>query len=325
MKLPRRQFLNLAAGAAVLPGVSRIASARSYPSRPVRIMVGVAAGSANDILARLIGQWLSERLGQPFIVENRPGAATNIATAAVVRAPPDGYTLLMFAPSSAVNATLYEKLDFVFSATSFRSRASFVSHRSCWSIHRFQQRPFPSSSATRRLIRAKSAWRRRAAAPVAHIAGELFKMMAGVDIVHVPYRGGAPALTDLLAGQVQVMFPVPSSSIEYIRQGTLRPLAVTTATRWDALPDIPTIGEFLSGYEASTWFGFGAPRNTPADIVDTLNKVINAGLADPKMRSRLDDLGGGVFASSPAEFGKLITNETEKWGKVVRFAGIKGV
>ncbi len=326
MTFSRSQFLRLAAGAAVLPAASHFGLtntwAQAYPSRPVRIVVGVAAGSANDILARLIGQWLSDRLGQPFIIENRPGAATNIATEAVVRAPADGYTLLMFAPSSAINATLYNKLNFVF-VRDIAPVASLVRQTQVMLVHP----SVPARTVSEFIAHAKANPGRINMASSGngtslHIAGELFKMMAGVDLAHVPYRGGAPALTDLLAGQVQVMFPVPSSSIEYIRQGTLRPLAVTTATRWEALPNIPTVGEFVPGYEASTWFGIGAPRNTPADIIEKLNKEINAGLVDRKIKARIDDLGGGAFASSPNEFGKLIADETEKWAKVVKFAGI---
>jgi tripartite-type tricarboxylate transporter receptor subunit TctC len=323
MKRSRRQFLHLAAGVAVLPTVSRLASAQAYPSRPVRIVVGVAAGSANDILARLIGQWLSERLGQSFIIENRPGAGTNIATEAVVRAPADGHTLLMFAPSSAINATLYEKLNFVF-LRDIAPVASLIRQPSILLVHP----SVPARTVSEFIAYAKGNpgkvnFASSGIGTTNHIAGELFKMMAGVDIVHVPYRGGASALTDLLAGQVQVMFIVPSSSIKYIRQGTLRPLAVTSATRWNVFPDLPTIDKFVPGYEASTWFGIGAPRHTPGEIVDKLNREINAALADPRMRAKLDDLGGGVFTSSPAEFGKLIAEETEKWGKVVKFAGLK--
>jgi tripartite-type tricarboxylate transporter receptor subunit TctC len=323
MKLPRRQFLHLAAGAAVLPAVSRFAWAQAYPARPVRIVVGFVAGSAGDILARLIGQWLSDRLGQAFIIENRPGAGSNIATEAVVRAPADGYTLLMLSPSSAINATLYDNLKFNF-IRDIAPVASIVNQPQLMLVHpSVPARTVPEFIAYAKANPGKISMASSGTGTSPHIAGELFKMMAGVDIVHVPYRGGAPALTDLIAGQVQLMFPVPSTSIEYIRQGTLRPLAVTSATRWGALPDTPAIGEFVPGYEASTWFGIGAPRHTPAEIVAKLNKEINAGLADPKMRARLDDLGGGVFASSPAEFGKLLADETEKWGKVVKFAGLK--
>ena len=324
MKLPRRQFLHLAAGAAALPAVSRIARAQAYPTRPVRIIVGFAPGGATDIVARLMGQWLSERLGQQFVIENRPGAGGNIGTEAVVRAPPDGYTLLLVGAPNAINATLYDKLNFNF----IRDIAPVAGIIRVPIRHGGQSigsrpRRFPSSSPTPRPIRARSTWRRPATERPAHVAGELFKMMAGVDMVHVPYRGGGPALTDLLGGQVQVMFAAMPASIEYIRAGKLRALAVTTATRSEALPDIPTVGEFVPGYEASSWFGIGAPKNTPAEIVDKLNKEINAGLADPKMKARLADLGGTVLAGSPADFGKLIADETEKWGKVIRAANIK--
>jgi tripartite-type tricarboxylate transporter receptor subunit TctC len=327
MKFPRRQFLHFAAGAAVLPAMSRLAltqaHAQSYPSRPVRIVVGFAPGSANDILARLIGQWLSDRLGQPFIVENRPGAATNIATEAVVRAPADGHTLLMVSSSSAINATLYDNLKFNF-VRDIAPIASIANQPQLMLVHpSVPAKTVPEFIAYAKANPGKISMASSGTGTSPHLAGELLKMMAGIDLVHVPYRGGAPALTDLLAGQVQMMIPVPSTSIAYVRQGTLRPLAVTTATRWDVMPDLPAICEFVPGYEATTWFGIGAPRQTPAAIIDRLNKEINDGLADPKVRARLDALGGGVVASSPAEFGRLIADETEKWGKVVKFAGIK--
>jgi tripartite-type tricarboxylate transporter receptor subunit TctC len=278
---------------------------------------------ANDILARLIGQWLSERLDQPFIIENRPGAGVNIGTEAVVKANPDGYTLLLVSTSNAINATLYDKLNFLF-LRDIAPVASLVRQPQVLLVHP----SVPARTVSEFIAYAKAnPGKISMASPgigtSAHVAGELFKMMAGVDIVHVPYRGGALALTDMLAGQVQMMIPVPSTSIEYIRQGTLRPLAVTTATRWDALPDIPTVAEFLPGYEVSTWFGIGAPKNTPTEIIDKLNNEINTGLADAKMKARLDDLGGTVLPGAPAEFGKLIADETEKWRKVIRFAGIK--
>jgi tripartite-type tricarboxylate transporter receptor subunit TctC len=323
MKLPRRRFLQLAASTAMVPAAPRFARAHAYPSRPVRIVVGVAAGSANDILARLIGQWLTERLGQPFIVENRPGAATNIATEMVIRAPADGYTLLVVAPSAAINAALYDKLNFVFLRDT-TAVASLVRQPQVLLVHpSVPARSLPELIAYAKANPGKLSMASSGIGSSLHVAGELFKMMAGVDIVHVPYRGGALALTDLLAGQVHMMFPVPSSSIEYIRRGTLRPLAVTTTRPWDMMPDIPTIGEFVPGYEASTWFGIVARSNTPAEIVDKLNKQINAGLADPKIRARLEELGGGILASSSAEFGKLVADETEKWSKVVRLAGLK--
>jgi tripartite-type tricarboxylate transporter receptor subunit TctC len=323
MKHSRRRFLRLIVGAAALPALSRFAWAQGYPSRPVRIVVGFASGSAGDILARLMGQWLSERLSQSFIVENRPGAGSNIASEAVVRAPADGYTLLMISPSSAINATLYNKLNFVF-LRDIAPIASLLRQPQLMLVHpSVPAKTVPEFIAYAKANPGKISMASPGIGTSPHIAGELFKMMAGVDIVHVPYRGGAPALTDLLAGQVQMMLPVPSTSIEYVKQGTLRPLAVTTVARWGEMPDLPTIGEFVPGYEASTWFGVGAPRQTPAAIVDKLNKAINAALADPKIRTRLDDLGGGVLANSPAEFGKLLADETEKWGKVVRFAGLK--
>jgi tripartite-type tricarboxylate transporter receptor subunit TctC len=323
MKLPRRQFLHLAASAAALPAVSRVARAQVYPTRPVRMIVPIAPGGAQDILARLMGQWLSERLGQPFIIDNRPGGGTNIGTEAVVRAPADGHTLLLIPPDSAINATLYDKLNFNFIrdiapvAGVFRGAYVMVVNPSV-----------PANTVPDLIAYAKANSGKINVASVGigsgpHIAGELFKMMAGVNMVHVPYRGGGPALTDLLGGQVQVMFPGTVASIEYIRAGRLRALAVTTATRSEALPGIPTMGEFVPGYEASQWFGIGAPKNTPAEIVDKLNREINAGLADPKIKARLADLGGEVLALSPADFAKLIAEETEKWGKVIRAANIK--
>jgi tripartite-type tricarboxylate transporter receptor subunit TctC len=324
MKLPRRNFLHLAAGAAALPAVvSRIARAQAYPTRPVRIVVGLAPGGTNDILARLIGQWLSERLGQQFVIENRPGAASNIATEAVVRAPPDGYTLLLCSVNNAINATLYERLNFNFIrdiapvAGIIRSPNVMVVNPSV-----------PAKSVPEFMAYAKANPRKlNMASPGTgtgpHLCGELFMMMTGTSMIHVPYRGGGPALTDLLGGQVQVYFPGTVSTIEYIKTGRLRALAVTTATRSEALPDIPTVGEFVPGYEASGWFGVGAPKNTPAAIIDKLNKEVNAALADPKMKVRLADLGGMVFPGSPAEFGKRIADETEKWGNIIRALNIK--
>jgi tripartite-type tricarboxylate transporter receptor subunit TctC len=323
MKLPRRNFLHLAAGAAALPAVSRIARAQAYPTRPVRLIVPIAPGGATDILARLIGQWLSERLGQPFIIDNRPGAGSNVGTEAVVRAPADGYTLLLCSVTDAINATLYDKLNFNF-IRDIAPVAGFIRGTHVLVVH-----PSVSAKTVPEFIAYAKANPRQLNMASAgtgtgvHIAGELFKMMAGVDMVHVPYRGGGPALNDLLGGQVQVMFPTSVASIEHIRAGRLRALAVTAATRSDQLLDIPTVAELVPGYEASVWFGFGAPRNTPAEIVDKLNKEINAGLVDPKFKARLADLGGTVLALSPANFGKLIADETEKWGKVIRAANIK--
>jgi tripartite-type tricarboxylate transporter receptor subunit TctC len=324
MKLPRRrQFLHLIAGAAALPAMSRLAWAQAYPSRPVRLIVPVAPAGANDITARLIGQWLSERLGQPFVIENRPGGGGNIGTEAVVRAPADGYTLLMVGGYNAINATLYQKLNFNFIrdiapvATLTRDSIVMVVNPSV------AAKSVPDFIAYAKANSGKVNMASPGSGTASHIAGELFKMMAGVDMIHVPYRGGGPALSDLIAGQVQVMFVTTASPIEYIRAGRLRALAVTTATRSEALPDIPTLGEFLPGYEASNWFGVGAPRNTPVEVIDKLNKEINAGLTDPKIKARLADLGGDVLALSPTDFGKFIADETEKWGKVIRAANIK--
>jgi tripartite-type tricarboxylate transporter receptor subunit TctC len=323
MQLPRRKFLHLAAGAATLPAVSRIARAQTYPTQPVRIIVGFGPGGVSDILARLIGQWLSERLGRPFVVENRPGAGTNVATEAVVRAPADGYTLLWLTSSNAINATLYDKLNFDF-IRDIAPVASIVLVPSVMEV----SSEFPAKTVPEFIAQAKAnpgKINMGAAGPGSstHIFGELFKMMAGVDLVPVQYRSSGPALTDLMAGQVQVMFDPLGSSIEYIRAGRLRALAVTTATRAEALPDVPTVGEFVPGYEASLWQGIGAPKSTPPEIVDRLNKEINAALADPKIKARLADLGSTPLVQSPGEFAKLIASDTEKWGKVIRAANIK--
>jgi tripartite-type tricarboxylate transporter receptor subunit TctC len=323
LKLPRRQLLHLTAGAAVLPAVSRIARAQTYPARPVRWIVGFTPAGGNDIVARLMGQWLSERLGQPFVIENRPGAGTNIATEAVVNAPPDGYTLLLANLANAINATLYDKLNFNF----IRDIAP-VAGISQAPLIMVVNPSVPAKSVSEFIAYAKANPGRinmgsAGIGSAGHLAGELFKMMAGVSLVHVPYRSNAPALTDLIAGQVEVLFPSAASSIEYVKTGKLRGVAVTGATRLDALPDLPTVGDSIPGYEASSLYGIGAPRNTPAEIVDKLNKEVNAALADPTMRARLGDLGGTPLPGSPAEFSKLIADETEKWGKVIKFAGIK--
>jgi tripartite-type tricarboxylate transporter receptor subunit TctC len=323
MKLPRRQFLYLAAGAAALPVVSRIAWAQAYPARPVRIIVGATAGGGFDIVARPMGQWLSERLGQPFLIENRPGAGTNIATEAVVRAPPDGYTLLLASAANAINAALYDKLSFNF-IRDIAPITGIMRVPSAMMVHpAVPAKTVPEFIAYAKANPGKINMASGGKGAPGHVAGELFKMMTGVQMIHVPYRGIAPALTDLLGGQAQVLFGALTSSIEYIRAGKLRALAVTTTARSEALPDLPTIGEFLPGYEASQWYGIGAPKNTPAEIVDRLNKEINAALADPKIKARLADLGGTPLVGSPADFGKLIAEETEKWAKVVKFAGIK--
>jgi tripartite-type tricarboxylate transporter receptor subunit TctC len=323
MKLPRRNFLHLAAGAAALPAVSRIVWAQAYPTRPVRIVVGVAPGGTNDIVARLMGQWVSERLGQQFVIDNRPGGGTNIATEMVVRAPPDGYTLLFVSAASAVNATFYDKLNYNF-IRDIAPVASIIRTPFVMAVNpTVPAKTVPEFIAYAKTSPGKINYASGGTGTSTHLTGELFKMMAGVDMVHVPYRGGGPAFNDLLAGQVQVMFPGTVSSIGYIRAGRLRALAVTAATRSDALPDVPTVDEFVPGYEASNWFGVGAPKATPAEIVEKLNKEVNAGLADPKIKARFVDLGGTVLAGSPADFGKLIAEETEKWGKVVKFTGIK--
>jgi tripartite-type tricarboxylate transporter receptor subunit TctC len=323
MKLPRRQFLHLAAGATALPAVSRIARAQTYPTRPVRIVAPTAPGGAPDILARLIGPWLSGRLGQQFVVENRPGGGSNIGTEAVVRAPPDGYTLLLVSTTNAINATLYEKLNYNF-IRDIMPVAGIIRFPLVMVVNpSVPAKTVPEFTAYAKAKPGKINLGSPGIGTPPHVAGELFKMMAGVDLVHVPYRGGGPVMTDLLGGQVQVLFGSTSLTIEQIRAGKLRPLAVTTATRWEGLPDIPTVNDFVSGYEASAVFGLGAPKNTPAEIIDTLNKEINAALADPKMKARLADLGGTVLAGSPADFGKLIAEETEKWGKVVKFSGAK--
>jgi tripartite-type tricarboxylate transporter receptor subunit TctC len=323
MKLPRRKFLHLAAGAAALPAVSRIARAQAYPSRPVRLIVGFPAGGGVDIVARLMGQWLSERLGQPFVIETRPGANSNIGTEAVVRAAADGYTLLLVHSSNAMNATLYEKLNFNF-IRDIAPVASIMVVPNVMLVHpSVPAKTVPEFIAYAKANPGKINLASGGIGGPSHVAGELFKMMTGTEMLLVSYRGMAPAVTDLLGGQVQVMFNSLPASIEYIRAGTLRALAVASATRSETLPDIPTVGEFVPGYEAPTWYGLGAPKNTPAEIVEKLNKEINAGLADPKMKTRLADLGGTVLAGSPAEFGKLIAEETEKWGKVIRAANIK--
>ena len=321
MKLARRQFLRLAAGAAALPARSRIANAQSYPTRPVRIVVGFTAGGSTDIGARLIGQWLQERLGQSFVIENRPGAGTNIATESVVRAPPDGYTLLMVGPSSAVNATLYDKLNFVFLrdiapvASMIRQPQIMLANPS------LAARTVPELIAYAKANPGKITTASAGIGSTGHLVGELFKMTVGVDLVHVPYRGAGPALTDLLGGQVLISFAGIAGSIEYVRSGKLRALAVTTATRSEALPDVPTVSEFVPGFEAGDWLGVGAPRNTPAEIIDRLNKEITAGVADPKIKARFADLGGTALPLTPAEFGKLLADETAKWAKVVTATG----
>ena len=323
MKVPRRKFLHLALGAAALPVVSRIARAQAYPTRPVRIVVGFAPGGANDILARLIGQWLSERLGQAFVIDNRPGAATNIATEAVVRAPADGYTLLLVGAPHVINATLYDKLNYNF-LRDIAPVASISREASVMVVNTLvAAKTVPEFIAYAKANPGKINMAAAGSGAGSHMAGELFKMMTGVNMQHVPYRGVAPALTDLIGGQAQVMFPSVLSSLEHIRAGKLRVLAVTTATRSQALPNVPTVGEFVPGYEASFVYGLGAPKNTPAEIVDKLNQETNTGLADPKIMTWFGDLGATVFPGSAADFGNLVAEETEKWAKVIKFAGIK--
>jgi tripartite-type tricarboxylate transporter receptor subunit TctC len=323
MKLSRYQFLHLAAGAATLPAVSRIARAQTYPTRPVRVIAPFAPGGPTEFIWRPMGQWLSDRLGQRFIIENRPGGSNNIGTEAVVRSPADGYTLLLINDVNAVNATLFEKLNFNFIrdiapvAGVFRAPLLMVVNPSV-----------PTKTVSEFIAYAKANPGKLSYASAGngsggHMSGELFKMMTGVNMVHVPYRGGAPAITDLLGGQVQVHFNLTPASIEFIRTGKLRALAVTTATRWEGLPDVPTVGEFVPGFEASAFSGVGAPKGTPAEIIDKLNKEINAALTDPRIMARLADMGATALAGSPADFGKLIADATEKWGKVIRAAHIR--
>jgi tripartite-type tricarboxylate transporter receptor subunit TctC len=323
MKLPRRQFLHFAASAAALPAVSRIARAQGYPSRPVRIIVAAAAGGPTDIVARLMTQWLSDRLGQQFIVENRAGGGNNIGTEAVVRAPPDGYTLLLTNMVNAVNASLYDKLNYNFIRDT-EPVAAIVRTPQVLEVHP----SVPARSVPELIAYAKANPRKLNMASAGngtsgHVSGELFKMMSGIEMIHVPYRGAAPALADLLGGQVHVMIdPIPSS-IEHIRAGKLRPLAVTTSSRWEGLPELATLGEYMPGFEASSWYGISSPKNMPKEIIEKLNKEINAGLFDPKIKARFADMFATTIPGPPSDFGKLIDEETEKWGKVVRAANIK--
>ena len=323
MTIPRRQFLHLAAGIAVLPVVSRIAWAQTYPTRPVRIVVPFPAGGTADILARLTGQWLLERLGRQFIIENRPGAGTNIGTEVAVRAPPDGYTLLMLGPANAINATLYERLNFNF-IRDIAPVAGIIRTPLVMVVNPL----FPAKTVPEFIAYAKAnpgkinmASSGNGASP--HVAGELFKMMTGISMLHVPYRGEAPALTDLIGGQVQVYFGLLPGTIEYFKSGTLRPVAVTTTVRSELLPEVPALAELVPGFEASYWAGVGAPRNTPVEIIQRLNKEINAGLANPKLKARFAELGGTMLSGSPADLTKLIADDTEKWAKVVKFSGAK--
>jgi tripartite-type tricarboxylate transporter receptor subunit TctC len=322
MRFSRRQLLHLAAGAAALTG-SRRARAQAYPSRPIRLIVGFPAGGPTDITARVMGQWLSERLGQQCVIENRGGAGSNIAVEATIGAPPDGYTLLIVGATNAINATLYEKLNFNF-IRDIAPVAGIIRVPLIMEVHP----SVPAKTVAEFIAYAKARPGKinmgsGGIGTTLHVSGELFKMMTGVDMLHVPYRGAGPMLTDLLGGQVQVGFDPMPSSIGYVKAGQLRPLAVTTATRSEALPELPTVGDFVPGYEASTWYGVGAPKNTPAEIIERLNKEVNVGLADPKLKARLTDLGGMMLTGSAAEFGAFIVEETEKWAKVVKFSGAK--
>jgi tripartite-type tricarboxylate transporter receptor subunit TctC len=322
MNLPRRQFLHLAGGAAALPIASRISWAQSYPSRPVRVIVGYAPGGGTDIAARLIGQWLTDRLGQPFVIENRPGAAGNIGTEAAVRSAADGDTLLLVSLANAINATLYDKLNYNF-IRDIAPVAGIIRVPNVMVVHpSLPVKTVLEFIAYARANPGKISMASAGRGSPPHLAGELFKMLSGIEMVHVPYRSGAGALTDLLGGQVQVTFESTSAAIGYVRGGALRALAVTTSARSAALPDVPTVAEAVPGYEAYSWYGIGAPRNTPAEIVAKLNNEISAALADPKLKSKFDDLGAMALMGSPADFGKLIADETEKWGKVIRKANI---
>ncbi len=323
MTISRRKFLHLAAGSGALPVLSRTARAQAYPSRPVHIIVPFAAAGPNDIVARVVCQWMSEHLGQPFVIENRPGAGTNVGTELVVHAPPDGYTVLVVSSSHAINATLYDKLNFSF-VRDIAPVASIMRVPNVMVVNP----AFPARSV-REFIdygRANPGKLNFASSGIGasnHMSGELFKVMTGLDMTHVPYRSSGPALTDLISGQVQVMFDAMTSAVEHIRAGRLRPLGVTTASKADALPEVPVIADVVPGYEVSNWFGFGMPRNTPADVIMTFNKAVDEALADPKLKARLAELGGILMPGSPADFGKLIAEETEKWGKVIRSANIK--
>jgi tripartite-type tricarboxylate transporter receptor subunit TctC len=323
MRLSRRNFLHLAGGAAALSVLPRIASAQAYPSRPVHVVVPFAAGSGTDIVARLIGQLLSERLGQQFVIENRPGGGTNIGTESVIRAPADGYTVLMVTPANTVNATLYDKLNFNFirdtTPVAGIFRAPFV-----MDVHpSFPAKTLPEFLAYAKANSGKMNMASAGNGTGSHMSGELFKIMSGINMQHVPYRGGGPALLDLIGGQVQVYFASMPETIGYIKSGKVQPLAVTSATRAEALPDIPTVGDFLPGYQSSVWYGVSAPKNAPVEVVNKLNAEINAALVDPKIKAKLAELSGAGLLGSPADFGKHLTDETEKWSKVVRAANIK--
>jgi tripartite-type tricarboxylate transporter receptor subunit TctC len=323
MKCARREFLQLAAGAAGVPAVARMAWAQSYPARPVHLIVGFAAGSTTDTLARLMGQWLSQRLGQQFIVENRPGAGGNLGAETALKAAADGYTLLMVPPAVAANATLYENLNFNFIRDA-APVAGVVRVPNVLEVNpSVPVKSVPELIAYAKANPGKLSFASAGIGTASHLAGQLFNVMTGANLQHVPYRGDGPAMADLVAGQVQVGFATMTASIGFIRAGRLRPLAVTTLKRSDALPDIPTVGDFVPGFEASSWFGIAAPAGTPAEIIDRLNRETNAGLADPAVKGRLDDMGGMLLSGSPADYGKLIADETDKWSKIILAAGIK--
>jgi tripartite-type tricarboxylate transporter receptor subunit TctC len=323
MKFPRRQILKFAAGAAALPAVSKIARAQAYPTRSLRMIIGYPPGGSADITARLAGQWLSDRLGQPVVVESRPGAATNLATEAVVRAPPDGYTLLLVAPANAINATLYDKLSFDF-LRDIAPVAGIIRFPNVVVVNpSLPIKSIPELIAYAKANPGKLNMASSGNGSTIHMSGELFKMLTGINMVHVPYRGGAPAMTDLIGGQVQVLFDQLPSSVEHIKSGKVRALGVTTAKRADAVPDVPTIGETVPGYEANVWYGICAPKGTPAEIVDRLHQAVNKVLADARVKTRFAELGGAPMPMAPADFGKLVAVDTEKWAKVVKFAGIK--
>jgi tripartite-type tricarboxylate transporter receptor subunit TctC len=323
MKFLRRQFLHLAAGAALLPALSRSAGAQSYPTRPIRLIIGYTPGGSADLTARLMGQWLSERLGQSFVIENRPGGGTNIATEAALRAAPDGYTLLLVAPANAINATLYSKLNFNF-LQEMEPIAGIIRFPNVVVVNpEVPVKTIPELIAYAKANPGKLNMASSGNGSTIHMSGELFKMLTGIDMLHVPYRGGAPALTDLLSGQVQVMFDNIPTCAEHVKSGKLRGLAVTSTTRSEVLPDLPTVADFLPGYEASAWYGLAAPKGTPPEIVQTLNKAVNAILTDPAAKARFGEVGAILLPGSAADFGKLVADETEKWGKVVKFAGAK--
>jgi len=323
MNFPRRQFLQLLGGAFALPTTSRFATAQAYPTRPVRLIIGYPPGGSADMTARLISQWLSERLGQPFVIENRPGAGTNLATEAAVRAIPDGYTLFLVAPANAINATLYDKLNFNF-LRDIAPVAGLIRFPNVVVVNpSVPVKTIPEFIAYAKAHPGRLNMASSGNGSTIHMSGELFKMMTGVDLVHVPYRGGAPALTDLLGGQVQVMFDNLPTSAEYVKSGKLRGLAVTSTARSEVLPDLPTVNEFVPGYEASAWYGLAVPKETPVEIIDKLNKAVNAILADSAAKARFAELGASLLPGSPADFGKFVAEETEKWSKVVKFCGAR--